>query len=136
MAQVIRGREHPYYEAPGEFRRFGKFLLSPGRIADAPVTIGQFIYPPGARSHAHRHAFATEVYCCTAGELEAVVEGRPHRLQAGDLLLISPGEEHYCANPGTEEMRFLAVHTPPVSDYDEFTLSWQERDPETGCAGV
>jgi quercetin dioxygenase-like cupin family protein len=127
VAKVIRGEEIPFFEAPGELRRFGKFMISPQDVPDASLCVGLFVYPSGARSHAHRHPLATEVYYCLTGELEAIIEGKSHRLGTGDLVIISPGEEHYATNPGQAEMRFVAIHTPPVSDYDEFKLAWQKR---------
>jgi quercetin dioxygenase-like cupin family protein len=123
---VIRGDDVPYREAHGaDLRRFGQFLISPGQQADAPLTLGRFRYPPGARSHAHVHPYATEVYYCVLGQLEANVDGVAHRLEPGDLVVIPPGNQHYAANAGEGETEFVAIHVPPVSDYDEFSLSWR-----------
>ena len=129
MSKVIRGGETSFFEAPGsELRRFGKFMISPTNTPDAPMSFGLFIYPPGARSHAHRHPFSTEVYYCLAGELDAFIEGKEYCLLAGDLVIINPGESHYATNSGQSVLRFCAVHTPAVSDYEEFRLVWQERN--------
>lgn len=128
MAKVVKGSETPFFEAPGaELRRFGKFLISGTAVPDAPMSFGRFVYPPAARSHAHRHPFGTEVYYCLSGELEAIIDGTAHRLGPGDLVIIPPGSQHYAANRGKTEAQFIAVHTPPVSDYDEFRLSWRQR---------
>jgi quercetin dioxygenase-like cupin family protein len=128
LSKLIRSEDISFFEAPGnELRRFGKFMITPANTPDAPLSFGLFVYPPGARSHAHRHPFSTEVYYCLTGELDAFIEGTRHRLGAGDSVIINPGDEHYAANHGQSEMRFIAVHTPAVSDYAEFALLWQER---------
>ena len=69
-------------------------------------------------------------------ELDAFIEGKPQRLGAGDLVIITPGDKHYAMNPGKTEMRFVAVHTPAVSDYEEFRLLWQERKADLSDANA
>lgn len=138
MATVIRGGEVPYHEAPEPaLRRFGKFLVTRGSVADPPVTLGRFLYPPGARSHSHVHPFSTEIYYCLAGELEACVGDERHRLGPGDLIVIPPGSRHHAANGGDTPMEFMAVHSPPVSDYEEFRTTWIQRPAQDpgGLAG-
>ena len=136
MSKVVRGTEVSFFEAPGLLRRFGKFMISPQTVTDAPLTFGLFVYPPGARSHAPTHPFGTEVYYCLTGELEAFIKGKPHRLAEGDLIIITPGDKHYATNPGKTVLHFIAVHTPAVSDYEEFRLLWRERKADLSDASV
>jgi quercetin dioxygenase-like cupin family protein len=66
---------------------------------------------PGGRLARHLHSFE-EVLYVLSGELIHELEGRVHRLQAGDYVLHPIGAWHGLANAGSEETRWLSVNTP------------------------
>jgi quercetin dioxygenase-like cupin family protein len=59
----------------------------------------------------HAHSFEEALYVL-AGELLIEIDGRVHRLVAGDYALMTVGTWHALGNAGAEEVRFLSVNTP------------------------
>ena len=59
----------------------------------------------------HVHSFEEALYVL-AGDLLVEIDGRAHRLTAGDYALIPLGTWHALANGGPEQVRWLAVNTP------------------------
>lgn len=58
---------------------------------------GLSFHPPGWRTHAegnHRHD-SHEVFVILQGRGEIEINGRRQPIEAGDVLVIEPGEEHY-----------------------------------------
>jgi quercetin dioxygenase-like cupin family protein len=66
---------------------------------------------PGGWLQRHFHSFEEALYVL-AGELIVEIDGRAHRLQAGDYTLMPVGSLHALANPGAEQARWLSVNTP------------------------
>ena len=68
--------------------------LIPGkRIAHG----GLSFHTPGMRTHSegeHRHE-DEEVFCIMQGRGQIEIDGRLEPIQAGDVLVIEPGEEHH-----------------------------------------
>jgi len=46
----------------------------------------------------------------------ATVDGEPHRIEAGDLLLIEAGESHGIENDGDAPLETVNFYTPPRAD--------------------
>jgi quercetin dioxygenase-like cupin family protein len=59
----------------------------------------------------HVHSFEEALYVL-AGELLLEIDGRGHRLVAGDYALLPIGVRHALANDGSEPVRWLSVNTP------------------------
>ena len=49
-----------------------------------------------------------------SGSGEAVIEGKPHPLRSGTLLLIERGERHEIRNTGRHPLRTLNFYVPPA----------------------
>jgi len=81
------------------------------------VAIGQLI--PGGFINRHVHSYEEALYVLS-GELTSEIEGRAHRLVAGDFALHPLGAWHGIANTGDEPVRWMSVNTP------------QRVDPESG----
>ena len=66
---------------------------------------------PGGWLNRHFHSFEEALYVL-AGELLLEIDGRVHRLVAGDFGLMPVGIWHALANAGSEQTRWLSVNTP------------------------
>lgn len=66
---------------------------------------------PGGFLARHVHSFEEAVYVLE-GELLLEIDGRVHRLVAGDYGLMTVGTWHALGNDGQEPVRFLSVNTP------------------------
>jgi mannose-6-phosphate isomerase-like protein (cupin superfamily) len=64
--------------------------------------------PPQQHLH-HRHV---ESFYVIAGEMTFTAGGREQRATAGTWVQIQPGTPHTFAPSGTDEVRFLNIHTP------------------------
>jgi len=60
----------------------------------------------------HYHPVHTESFYVLAGEMAFTAGEREYHAQAGTWVQVPPGVPHSFSFPGTEETRFLDVHTP------------------------
>lgn len=65
---------------------------------------GLFWVRPGTRGHEDHHPGQEEVYYIFQGKGEVVIEGKPHVIQAGDMVFIPDGLNHYLTNEGPETL--------------------------------
>ena len=86
------------------------------------LTVGHARIEPGDRLAEHRHA-PSEVYLVLRGEALVTLAGEPHRLRAGDTLLIPPDALHACESVGTEPLRFAYVLAADAFDDVEYVFS-------------
>lgn len=73
------------------------------------LAVGAFA--PGGWLQRHVHSFEEALYVLD-GELLWEIDGRVHRLVAGDYALAPVGHRHALANGGGGQVRWLAVNTP------------------------
>ena len=69
------------------------------------------VLTPGGWLARHVHSFEEALYML-AGELLLELDGRVHRLRAGDYALIPIGVRHALANTGDGPLRLLSLNTP------------------------
>ena len=62
----------------------------------------------------NRHQGADQWLYVIGGEGTAVVDGQPHPLRAGVLLLVERGEAHEIRNTGDGPLRTLDLYVPPA----------------------
>lgn len=72
--------------------------------------------PPGGVSGEHLHTRTEEVYFILSGRGEITLDGRPHQVQTGDLILTGVGTRHGLRNTGTEGLGWLVIElTSPAT---------------------
>lgn len=78
---------------------------------------GLSFHPPGFRVHAeeekHTHPDC-EVFCILQGKGLLEIEGRLEPLQAGDIVVIEPGENHHLISDEKEPIVNLWLHANDV----------------------
>lgn len=82
----------------------------------------------GESTSLHYHKKSESVFHVVAGDMEMEVDGQVVGLQAGDTLLIEPGEVHVLRNRGKKRATVIESMAPPFSKRDIFYLG----DPEAG----
>ncbi|MGQ0773052.1 MAG: cupin domain-containing protein [Pseudonocardiales bacterium] len=65
--------------------------------------------PVGGVSGEHLHTRTEEVYFILSGRGEITLDGQPHQVQAGDLILTCVGTRHGLRNTGTEGLGWLVI---------------------------
>lgn len=78
--------------------------------SDVPIPIG---YANQGINEPHLHEKMFEVYLVARGWSTAVVNQQTIRLDAGDMLVIEPGEVHTFIESSAEYLHFV-IHTPFV----------------------
>ncbi len=68
----------------------------------------RFEVAPGGHTPRHHHPYEHEVYVL-AGEGEVIEGETPHRIAAGDVILVKPDEVHQFRNIGPSPLRFLCL---------------------------
>ena len=69
------------------------------------------VFQPGGWLKRHFHSFEESFYVL-AGELLIELDGKAHRLNQGDFVLMPVGVWHALGNAGSEAVRLLAINTP------------------------
>lgn len=81
--------------------------------ADPALSVARARVPAGGRTRWHRLAGTAERYLVLEGRGEVEVGELPAQaVGPGDLVLIPPGVRQRIANPGPEDLVFLALCTP------------------------
>ena len=91
------------------------------RLLSGKQTNGQFclfenISGGNTRTPIHVHADDDETVYVIEGELTAMVNGKTHRLTAGQSLFLERGAPHQLMNISDRPARYLLIDTPPVFD--------------------
>ncbi|WP_329047646.1 cupin domain-containing protein [Streptomyces violaceus] len=68
--------------------------------------------PPGGLSGEHLHSRTEEVYVLLTGEGEAILNGSPQLVRAGELILTGLGATHGLRNVGNEPLSWLTLEVP------------------------
>ncbi|MFJ7125769.1 cupin domain-containing protein [Streptomyces sp. NPDC098101] len=73
--------------------------------------------PPGGVSGEHRHTRTEELYFLLSGEGEMYLDGTPHAVSAGSLILTGLGTVHGLVNTGTTRLDWLVaeIRSPHTS---------------------
>ena len=82
-------------------------------------------YAPGGFITEHDHAFE-EAFFFLSGEIEALLDGETHRLDAGDYCWSGVGSPHAFTNRSDRPVRWLEtqVPQPPVRHQARFKADW------------
>lgn len=84
-----------------------RWLLS--RDDGAPnFAMRAFEVAPGGFTPRHHHPYEHEVYVLE-GEGEVYENDEPHRIQAGDVILVKPDDVHQFKNTGSSTLKFLCL---------------------------
>ncbi len=75
-----------------------------------PIPVG---FANAGINEPHHHAHMFELYLVASGTSTAVVNHQPIQLQAGDLLVIEPGESHTFTQSSDDYFHFV-IQTPFV----------------------
>ncbi|WP_378956178.1 cupin domain-containing protein [Pelosinus sp. sgz500959] len=88
--------------------------MSEPRITDAVrFSAGVVILESGKGHSSHNHPGVEEILYCISGEGEQSVEDEKQPLVPGMLVHIPPGVFHETYNTGWEQLKLLAIYSPP-----------------------
>ena len=77
-------------------------------LTELPIAVG---FANAALDEAHEHATITEIFMVGRGTATARVEDRSIELDAGDVLVVEPGEVRAIEETSTDRLIFV-VHVP------------------------
>ncbi len=60
------------------------------------------VFQPDQQVEPHKHDTMFEIFYCTSGKIVFTVDGQECILEAGDCIIINPGEMHSLQNPFSE----------------------------------
>jgi mannose-6-phosphate isomerase-like protein (cupin superfamily) len=109
VPSIHRPDEREEYEIPERCR----ILETWNREGDPAVSVARARVGPGITTRLHRLSGITERYLILSGTGVAEIGGlTPRVVVPGDLVYIPPGCTQRIANPGPDELVFLAICTP------------------------
>lgn len=90
------------------------------------LTMFMVQYEPDGVAGAHDHPLE-EAYLILEGGVDAVLDGTPYRLEAGDIAWAGVGCPHQFSNPGTAIVRWLETQAPqpPRRHSYRFARDWE-----------
>ena len=75
---------------------------------------GVIVFQPGQELGAHKHAEVEETFYFESGTPLMVVDGQEHRVTAGDVSRVEPGEAHNIVNDTDGDTRIIFIKCPYV----------------------
>jgi uncharacterized cupin superfamily protein len=104
-----------------------------------PFDVELAILPAGKKNYPyHAHAAQTEYYIIVSGAGVFVdPTGGTHPIQAGDHIIVHPGEAHQMINTSPEELRYYVIadnHRADVTSYPK--TGKRQIKPEMRCVTV
>ncbi|MFH9402249.1 cupin domain-containing protein [Streptomyces sp. NPDC017638] len=95
--------------------------------------------PPGGLSGEHLHSRTEEAYVLLSGRGEALLNGEPHPVRAGEIVLTGLGATHGLRNTGAVPLSWLTLEVPAPRTLALTHSAWKEApmtDPQTGEAVI
>ncbi|MFF9581226.1 cupin domain-containing protein [Streptomyces achromogenes] len=95
--------------------------------------------PPGGLSGEHLHSRTEEAYVLLSGRGEALLNGEPHPVRAGEVILTGLGATHGLRNTGAGPLSWLTLEVPAPRTLALAHTPWKDApmtDPHTGEAVV
>ncbi|MFH9657966.1 cupin domain-containing protein [Streptomyces sp. NPDC017248] len=95
--------------------------------------------PPGGLSGEHLHSRTEEAYVLLTGRGEALLNGEPHPVRAGEVILTGLGATHGLRNTGAEPLSWLTLEVPAPRTTALTHTPWKDApmtDPHAGEAVV
>ena len=90
-----------------------KFVMTVDPVADkAPFLSVIEIFEVGGKTPRHKHDQAHEMFYVVSGRGRAHCDGKIHKLEKGDTLVLPPGMEHVVENAGSDRLYCLTVMMP------------------------
>jgi quercetin dioxygenase-like cupin family protein len=76
-------------------------------------SMGIVLLDPGKEHAAHDHPGVEEILYIMSGEGEQTVEAEHRKISSGTLVHIPPGVSHSTINTGWDQMKIIAIYSPP-----------------------
>jgi len=112
-ALIFRQEEKPWLSPPAHYSALSKMLVAPENSGTRHFDFRISIYQPGGYAEAHSHERAENIYYILKGTARVTLDGEPHICEPGTVIFIPPGVMHGIENPGTRDLEFVIVASPP-----------------------
>jgi putative monooxygenase len=89
-------------------------LLSPKSVGSTSGFMGVATIAPADRISEHYHPYSEEFIYVVSGQLDAQLDGKPHRVWARQGLMIPINVRHRLVNDGDEDA-FIVFHLGPLA---------------------
>ena len=112
--RIVRSSEVDYvpasHEDPNQPGVLKRVLATKEQMLDGrPQMINWARLPVGSSFRLHYHEDMEESFIIVSGTVEMRVDGKPHQLNAGDMLVVSPGERHDMENTSDSDVEYIVI---------------------------
>ncbi|MDH5424762.1 MAG: cupin domain-containing protein [Gammaproteobacteria bacterium] len=97
-------------------------LLHPDATDIKNQSLAEASVGSGETTAAHFHCYSEEIYYILKGSGKMFLDKEAFTVNAGDSILIRPGQQHCIENTGKEELRFLCCCAPAYRHDDTFLI--------------
>ncbi|ADY73127.1 Cupin 2 conserved barrel domain protein [Desulfurobacterium thermolithotrophum DSM 11699] len=112
MAFFYKKKEIKFEPHP-KFEGVGFALLIDGK-KDPRLSVSMLAIEPGVEIPIHIHETQADSIYVLEGKGEVYINGEWQEIDAGDYVLIPPGEKHGVRSTGSIPLKLFIVHTPPL----------------------
>lgn len=100
-------------------------MLVDRMLGSQHLTLFMVEFQPGGEGNIHDHPFE-EAYFFLSGEADAILDGKPYHVKAGDYVWTGVGSTHGFFNRGTVPMRWIETQAPqpPNQQAFRFPADW------------
>ncbi len=112
--RIVRSSEIDYvpasHEDPNQPGVLKRVLATKEQMLDGrPQMINWARLPVGSSFRLHYHEDMEESFIIVTGTVEMRVNGEPYQLNAGDMLVVSPGERHDMENTSDNDVEYIVI---------------------------
>ncbi|MCA9215696.1 MAG: cupin domain-containing protein [Planctomycetales bacterium] len=112
--RIVRSTDLDYvpasHEDPNKPGVLKRVLATKEQMLDGrPQMINWARLPVGSSFKLHYHEDMEESFIIISGHAEMRVDNELHTLQRGDMLVVSPGEQHDMANVGETDVEYVVI---------------------------
>jgi len=132
--RVFRLPDVRFLESPDGTMR-DSVMVTEDTCGARQYSAGLFFVRPGTRGHADKHEGQEELYYIFGGRGMVMIDEEEHRIEAGDVVFIPDGAEHYLVNDGSEPLGLFWAMPKRWSDFPEIRReldTWHAIEPDSG----
>ena len=116
MPKLITKEQLPHLRSTRDTRDRLDLVKPDMPLGATQLSADRIIYHRGDTAAAHYHTGCHHMFYVLEGEGLMYVDGASHRLSAGMVAAVAPGETHWFENDRDENFVFVEFWTPPPDE--------------------
>jgi mannose-6-phosphate isomerase-like protein (cupin superfamily) len=116
MAKLLSKAQLPHLHSTRDTRDRLDLVKPEMDLGATRISADRILYHPGDTAAAHYHTGCYHLFYILEGQGLMFVDGSSHRMSAGMIALVAPGETHWFENDTQENFSFVEFWAPPPDE--------------------